>query len=73
MLSAVAEAAIQLPDDDTPEPEDSPHMQGVQLLMRQRRSLMQQLHSDWLGDVRDDAQQQRQQGRPPSSDPSMQQ
>jgi hypothetical protein len=56
MLSAVAEAAIQLPDDDTPEPDDSPHMQGVQLLMRQRRSLMQQLHSDWIEELRNEIQ-----------------
>lgn len=47
MLSAVAEAAIQLPDEDT-SPENDAQQQGVQLLMSQRRSFMQEAHHQWF-------------------------
>lgn len=42
---------------------------GVQLLMGQRRSFMQQLHSEWLGGLRDHVQQRQ----PRPCDRSMQQ
>lgn len=44
MLSAVAEAAIQLPDAAEPEADAHP---GIQRLMAERRSFMQQAHDQW--------------------------
>lgn len=54
MLSAIAEAAIQLPDDaagsDSSLDGDVPE-QGVDLLMQQRRLNMAEVHDDLLANL----------------------
>ena len=47
-LSAVAEAALQLPDNEDPGPQEELH--GVQVLMQKRRSFMQHAHYQWWSD-----------------------
>lgn len=47
-LSAVAEAALQLPDDEDPGSQEELH--GVQVLMQKRRSFMQHAHYQWWSD-----------------------
>lgn len=46
MLLNVAEAALQLPDEQEAEQE----RQGIQQLMLHRRSCMQRTHFEWFGD-----------------------